>query len=200
VLEYSYSDATCWSNYLWPTVRRVIEKHAFRQRKAFDLGCGNGSISNLLSNIGFQVIGVDPSESAIRVARENFPHLEFEVGSAYDNLAARYGRFPLVVSLEVVEHCYAPRQFATTLHALLEDDGVAIVSTPYHGYVKNLALAVIGKWHAHLNPLWDGGHIKFFSIPSLQTLLAKAGFKDVQIIRVGRVPLLAKSMIAIARA
>ncbi len=195
-----YLDTTCWSNYLWPTIREAIERHTFDQRKAFDLGGGNGSICNLLSSIGFQVIGVDPSESGVRVARENFPHLVFEAASAYDDLAARYGRFPLVVSLEVVEHCYDPRKFAATLHHLVEDGGIAIVSTPYHGYMKNLALAVTNKWDDHLGPLWDGGHIKFFSIPSLRTLLADAGFKDVKIIRVGRVPLLAKSMIAIARA
>jgi 2-polyprenyl-6-hydroxyphenyl methylase/3-demethylubiquinone-9 3-methyltransferase len=104
------------------------------------------------------------------------------------------------VSLEVVEHCYDPRRFAATLHELVEEGGIAIVSTPYHGYVKNLALAVTGKWDDHLSPLWNGGHIKFFSIQSLRTLLAEAGFEDVQIIRVGRVPQLAKSMITVAHA
>ena len=50
------------------------------------------------------------------------------------------------MSFEVVEHCYEPRRFAHTLYDLVENDGVAIISTPYHGYVKNLALAVAGSW------------------------------------------------------
>ncbi len=196
--DYGYADATCWSDYLWPTVREAIERSVFKERKAFDLGCGNGSISNLLSELGFQVIGVDSSKSGISVARTSFPHLTFHEASAYDDLTARFGRFPLVVSLEVVEHCYNPREFAHTLYDLVDDGGMAIISTPYHGYTKNLALALAGKWEDHLNPMWDGGHVKFFSITTFRALLAEAGFRTLRIIRVGRIPPLAKSMIAVA--
>jgi 2-polyprenyl-3-methyl-5-hydroxy-6-metoxy-1,4-benzoquinol methylase len=197
--EYHYGDVTCWSDYLWPAVKDAIEKHTFKERTAIDLGCGNGSISNLLSCLGFRVIGIDPSESGISVATAKFPHLKFYAGSAYDDLVARHGRFSLVVSLEVLEHCYEPRKFARTLYDLVAEDGLAIISTPYHGYVKNLALALAGKWDQHLGPLWDGGHIKFFSIATLQTLLSEIGFKEIRVIRVGRIPPLAKSMIAVAR-
>lgn len=199
VPEYHYSDVTCWSDYLWPTVKDAIEKHTFNERTAIDLGCGNGSISNLLSSLNFRVTGVDASESGVKVAAARFPNLEFYVGNAYDDLAARHGRFSLVLSLEVLEHCYEPRKFARTLYGLVAEDGLAIISTPYHGYVKNVALALAGKWDQHLDPLWDGGHIKFFSIVTLQRLLSEVGFKEIRVIRVGRIPPLAKSMIAIAR-
>lgn len=196
--DYGYADGTCWSAYLWPVVKSVIEKNRFNGRKAFDLGCGNGSTADLLHGLGFEVIGVDYSESGISVARRSFPHVAFYRDNVYDDLAARYGQFSLVVSFEVVEHCYEPRRFAHTLYDLVENDGVAIISTPYHGYVKNLALAVAGKWDSHLSPLWDGGHIKFFSRLTLRALLLEAGFRNVRIIRVGRIPPLAKSMIAVA--
>ena len=74
-----------------------------------------------------------------------------------------------------------------------------MLSTPYHGYLKNLALAVVGKWDRHLTALWPGGHVKFFSIATLRTLLLEAGFNDIRFIRVGRLPPLAKSMIAVVR-
>jgi 2-polyprenyl-6-hydroxyphenyl methylase/3-demethylubiquinone-9 3-methyltransferase len=199
--EYRYSDALpTWScSYLWREVETIIATQAFAQRRAFDLGCGNGSTVKLLSDLGFEVIGVDPSESGLAVARANFPRLEFYRGSAYDNLAECYGRFPLVLSLEVVEHCFDPRKFAHTVYRLVEDNGIAIVSTPYHGYVKNLALSIAGKWDSHHGPLWDGGHIKFFSIATLRQLLSEAGFREIRFIRAGRIPPLAKSMIAVAR-
>jgi hypothetical protein len=133
------------------------------------------------------------------VARANFPHLRFHRGSAYDDLATRYGRFPLEVSLEVLEHCYDPRKFAHTLYDLVEKGSMAIISTPYHGYIKNLALAVAGKWNDHLDPLWDGGHIKFFSVATLRGLLAEVGFREIRVMRAGRILPLAKSMIAVAR-
>jgi len=60
-------------------------------------------------------------------------------------------------------------------------------------------MALTGKMDSHFTALWDHGHIKFWSIKTLTTLLTEAGFIDIHFERVGRVPLLAKSMIAIVR-
>ncbi|HEX8903406.1 MAG TPA: methyltransferase domain-containing protein, partial [Longimicrobiaceae bacterium] len=136
--------------------------------------------------------------SGIRLANEHRPDLQLQVGSAYDDLAARFGRFPAVVSLEVVEHVYAPRSYASTLFELVEDGGVALVSTPYHGYLKNLAMALTGSLDAHFTALRDHGHIKFWSEKTLGALLLEAGFRSVSFERAGRIRPLAKSMIAVA--
>lgn len=103
------------------------------------------------------------------------------------------------MSLEVVEHVYFPRKYVATLYDLLEPGGVAIISTPYHGYWKNLALALTGKMDDHFTALWDYGHIKFWSFKTLRLLLEEAGFRDISFQRIGRIPILAKSMLAIAR-
>ncbi|HSQ49736.1 MAG TPA: hypothetical protein VLL94_00560, partial [Nitrospiraceae bacterium] len=73
-----------------------------------------------------------------------------------------------------------------------------IVSTPYHGYWKNLAMALTGRLDHHFTALWDHGHIKFWSMATLRQLLLEAGFRSITFRRVGRVPALAKSMIAVA--
>ena len=91
------------------------------------------------------------------------------------------------------------KKYAKTVFELLEPGGTAIISTPYHGYIKNIALAVSGKMDSHFTALWDHGHIKFWSVKTLSILLRDAGFSDVTFRRVGRIPALAKSMIAIAR-
>ena len=119
--------------------------------------------------------------------------------TGWQSLSGTYGKFPLVVSLEVVEHLYAPRILAQTMYDILEPSGLGILSTPYHGYFKNLALSVTSKWDRHLQPLRDGGHIKFFSIDTLTQLLEEGGFRDISILRAGRIPPLAKSMIALLR-
>src|SRR5947207_11878793 len=36
--------------------------------------------------------------------------------AAVMTLAARYGRFPLVISLDVIEHCFDPLAFCAHLH------------------------------------------------------------------------------------
>jgi 2-polyprenyl-6-hydroxyphenyl methylase/3-demethylubiquinone-9 3-methyltransferase len=187
--------------YLLPALKSILEREALPQgrRRLCELGCGNGSVADELVRMGWDVMGVDPSDQGIAQAKANFPTIPLHLGSAYDDLAAVYGTFPVVVSLEVVEHVYSPRKYAATLFSLLEKGGLAIVSTPYHGYLKNLLLAVSGKMGSHFTALWDHGHIKFWSVNTLGALLEEAGFHDVQFIRVGRIPPLAKSMIAIAR-
>jgi 2-polyprenyl-6-hydroxyphenyl methylase/3-demethylubiquinone-9 3-methyltransferase len=200
---YRYRDGAhaCAHGYLLPAVR--AELAAFfaggAAKRVFDLGCGNGSVAAALASDGYDICGVDPSTEGIAQARSAHPHLRLEAGSAYENLAARFGRFPAVVSLEVVEHVYAPRDYARTLFDLVEPGGMALVSTPYHGYWKNLALAVTGGMDRHFTALWDHGHIKFWSIPTLSDLLRETGFEAPRFLRVGRVPPLAKSMVAVAR-
>jgi 2-polyprenyl-3-methyl-5-hydroxy-6-metoxy-1,4-benzoquinol methylase len=194
------STAPTWANaYLWPVLREILSERSLSERRAFDLGCGNGATANMLFELGYEVTGVDLSESGIALARRNFPHVKLHIGNVYDDLAETYGQFPLVVSLEVIEHCFYPRRFVKTFYNLISAGGIGILSTPYHGYWKNLALAVAGKWDDHLTVLWEGGHIKFFSVRTLGTLLVQAGFNNVHFIRVGRIPPYAKSMIAVVR-
>ncbi len=168
-------------------------------RRLFELGCGNGGVANALTQRGWDVTGVDPSAEGIALARATYPGLKIRAGSAYDDLASQYGSFPVVVNLEVVEHVYAPRHYARTLFDLLESGGVAILSTPYHGYWKNLALAVTGRMDRHFTALWDHGHIKFWSVKTLTELLREVGFVEIRFEQVGRVPALAKSMVAVAK-
>ena len=203
--EYQYTDAAVphTAAYLYPTVFAELDRACppGGDRRVLDLGCGNGSLAAALAARGFDVTGVDASESGIAVAKTAHPgdRIAFHVGSCYDDLAGRFGRYPAVVSLEVVEHVYYPRKFAACVADLLRPGGTLILSTPYHGYWKNLAMAVTGKMDAHFTALWDHGHIKFWSVKTLTTLLTEAGLDVVRFHRVGRLPALAKAMIAVAR-
>jgi 2-polyprenyl-6-hydroxyphenyl methylase/3-demethylubiquinone-9 3-methyltransferase len=188
--RWENADQTCAHNYLFPALEKLVgqlERKGIEPR-AFDLGCGNGVLANWLSRRGWEVVGVDPSTEGIAQANKRYPELRLERGSAYDDLAMRYGQFPLVLSLEVVEHVYAPRDYAKTLFALVQPGGHAIISTPYHGYLKNLAMALTGKMDKHFTALWDHGHIKFWSPKTLKTLLTEQGFMNIVFHRVGRIP------------
>lgn len=185
-------------SYLLPPLHRIMASWR-GERRCFDLGCGNGSIAAAVASRGWDVTAVDPSRDGVGHARSAYPDLNVHEAEAGPELVERFGRFPVVYSLEVVEHVYAPRVFAKAVHDLTTPGGMAVISTPYHGYLKNLALALTGKMDAHFTALWDHGHIKFWSQDTLGKLLREAGFKTVRFHRVGRVPPLAKSMIAVAR-
>jgi 2-polyprenyl-6-hydroxyphenyl methylase/3-demethylubiquinone-9 3-methyltransferase len=105
------------------------------------------------------------------------------------------GAFDAAVSLDVIEHLYLPRELAKKAMELLRPGGTLVLSTPYHGYLKNLALAVTGRLDKHFTALRDHGHIKFFSTSTLAALLAEAGFEEVAFSYRGRFPFLWKSMV-----
>lgn len=187
--------------YLWPMLEDRLDKERRTRNvsRVFELGCGSGAVANAMGGKGFEVTGIDPSEDGIQLASAAYPDLRLEFGSCYDDLSATYGQFPVLVSLEVIEHVYAPREFMRTAFSLLEPGGVALISTPYHGYLKNLALAVSGQMESHFNALKDNGHIKFWSKDSLGTIAEEAGFEVEDWSFGGRLPWLWKSMLIVLR-
>jgi 2-polyprenyl-6-hydroxyphenyl methylase/3-demethylubiquinone-9 3-methyltransferase len=101
--------------------------------------------------------------------------------------------------MEVIEHLYSPEKYIQNIHRWLKENGILIITTPYHGYLKNLVIALLNKFDTHFNPLWEGGHIKFFSKKSLIELLMKNKFDILKFRGAGRLPFLWKSMIIVSR-
>jgi 2-polyprenyl-3-methyl-5-hydroxy-6-metoxy-1,4-benzoquinol methylase len=109
--------------------------------------------------------------------------------------------FNTIISTEVIEHLYSPRDYFDFCKRVLQKSGGGelIVSTPYHGYVKNVVLSVTGQMDKHFTVLWDGGHIKFWSKKTLSNVLQERGFQNLKFVGCGRLPYLWKSMIMTAR-
>jgi 2-polyprenyl-3-methyl-5-hydroxy-6-metoxy-1,4-benzoquinol methylase len=108
-------------------------------------------------------------------------------------------KFDAVISTEGIEHLYSPHLLPQFASGILKPSGVLIITTPYHGFWKNLALSLFNKWDSHHTPLWHGGHVKFWSKATLSLLLEDSGYEVVEFSGVGRVPYLWKSMLLIAK-
>jgi 2-polyprenyl-3-methyl-5-hydroxy-6-metoxy-1,4-benzoquinol methylase len=185
-------------NYIVPAVIRLLG--APSERKVLDLGSGNGVLCRELDRLGFSVAGVEPSPDGWLAATEASPSIPFynlSVDDCPDEIVASEGLFDVVVSTEVVEHLYAPHLLSRFAWQCLKPGGSLIVSTPYHGYLKNLAIAVLGNWDNHHTSLWCGGHIKFWSRQTLVKLLEDEGFSFGSFHGIGRLPWFWKSMILV---
>lgn len=198
VVVFSYESADPRHHHRY-TDAAILEAIGHSHARVFDLGCGNGALARAISAAGHEVCGVDPSPSGVRLARAASPALRLEEGHAYEPLAQRFGTFPVVVSMEVIGHVLWPRTFIATCRDLLEPGGKLILTTPFHGYWKWLAIALSGKTDFHCNPLSDGTPFRFWSERSLSILLREAGFIDIRFRRVGRFGLVAKSVVVTAR-
>ena len=199
--DYGWSPGTTDAHrYLYPTLCRMLEGD--KEKIILDLGCGNGAVAAMLLDEGYKVYGLDASASGISIANGMHPGRFFLHDISSDSLPIelRNIAFDLVISTEVIEHLYAPREYMQRLRTILADrGGEVILSTPYHGYLKNLALALTNKLDSHFTVLWDGGHIKFWSRSTLTRLLEEFGFEVTEFRGFGRVPYLWKSMFLRAR-
>jgi 2-polyprenyl-6-hydroxyphenyl methylase/3-demethylubiquinone-9 3-methyltransferase len=207
--DYRWRDAaaTDTHSYVEPVVLKTLRElpvapeRAGRPLRVFDAGCGNGTLLKSLRQAGHQVAGCDASESGVAIAQQSLGGgIQIELRSVYDDLASTFGTdWDVVVATEVVEHLYAPRTFVARAREMLAPGGHVLLTTPYHGYVKNLVIALLGGCDEHYTALWDGGHIKFWSYATLTTLLREQGFEDFRFAGAGRLPLLWKSMVVSAR-
>ena len=193
--EYCYrnTEADHTRPYLWEPVLKILQRED--AKTVFDLGCGNGAFVKHLVEKGYDASGADPSSQGIKLAKAADPSLKVEQASAYDPLSERFGRFDAVVSLEVAPVVYYPRKFARCLVDLTKPGGIIAVSTAYHGYLKNLAVALMGRLDQHADPLWDHGIIKLWSIKTLTALFDEVGVKRESVQLLGRIPPLAKTML-----
>jgi 2-polyprenyl-3-methyl-5-hydroxy-6-metoxy-1,4-benzoquinol methylase len=186
-------------DYLLPPLLSMLDKN--RNRCILDLGCGNGYLANYLIAKGFNAYGTDASEEGIAIARKANPDRFFIQDLSTGKLPERLQNlnFDTIISTEVIEHLYDPEGFIDFCKQALNQNGEIIISTPYHGYLKNLALSVFDKWDAHHGPLWHGGHIKFWSKATLSRVLTNAGFTVTAFEGCGRIPYFWKSMIIKAK-
>jgi 2-polyprenyl-3-methyl-5-hydroxy-6-metoxy-1,4-benzoquinol methylase len=190
-------DAPHTGDYLWGHIINLCAE--LRARRIVDIGCGNGALCRELANRGYDVVGCEPSADSFRLAQRAAPELVFHaIGVDDDPSAIGNESFDVAIATEVIEHLVRPSNLPYFAKQLLRSGGYLIISTPYHGYLKNLILALTNKWDAHLNPFWDGGHIKFWSCRTLSQLLNETGFRVVRFIGAGRLPFLWKSMIVVA--
>lgn len=169
-------------------------------QRILELGCGNGYFSNILSGLGHKVIGIDNSKSWIEIAKSNFPEITFIESDIYDletrpEISGKH--FDAVVALEVIEHLQYPKKMIRIAKTYLKDGGKLIMSAPFHGYLKNLAISLLNGWDRHIDVFSDCGHLRFFSVNTMKKMLEEDGFNNIRFKFVGRFPLLWKSMVSV---
>jgi 2-polyprenyl-3-methyl-5-hydroxy-6-metoxy-1,4-benzoquinol methylase len=194
--DYGWTEGeTDAHGYLYPTLREMLDHD--HGKRILDLGCGNGFIAGRLLDEGYDVFGLDASATGIDIANSRYPGRFFVQDISAEVLPAGLAQleFDLIISTEVIEHLYAPRAYMKLIQNVLgKRGGDVIISTPYHGYLKNLVMAMTNKMDSHFTVLWDGGHIKFWSRVTLTKLLNEFGFRTTRFRGSGRLPYLWKSM------
>ena len=187
--------------YIVPEVLNILSN--LKVHRVCDLGSGNGALAYSLNEAGYYSAGVEHDQDGVSISRKNYPNINFYNYGVQDSpefILKNEPLFDAVVSTEVIEHLFSPHLLPQFASKILRKGGYLVISTPYHGYLKNLALSVFNKWDKHHAALWHGGHIKFYSQKTLSQLLQENGFDVLGFSGAGRIPFLWKSMILVAKA
>jgi SAM-dependent methyltransferase len=168
---------------------RLREIAAARQTPldVLDLGCGEGQLTAAIAAAGHRVVGVDVAEEPLRRARRRHAGLELRWVDPRGELPLPDAGFDVVWSGETIEHVPDTLGWLSELRRVLRSGGSLLLTTPDHGRLRLLALALSRKrFERHFDPRAD--HLRFFSARTLAGLLEDFGFERIQTRRVGGPP------------
>ncbi len=178
----------------WPVIKGVLPK---KNSTILDFGCGEGRyIEEFLKINQYKIIGTDISSFAIKNAKKKFPKGRFYALSGDDKIPVQSNSVDFILAADVIEHIFDIPNFLSELNRVLKKDGKIFISTPYHGTIKNLIIALIG-FDTAFNPLYQ--HIRFFTKKSLTNLLIENGFKIIDYGQYGRFRPVSMGMYFIAK-
>ncbi len=170
------------------------------EARVLDYGCGEGVLLASLSrqgNIHAESCGVDIAENAIRKASARFPELKFSCTSRNGTVPFPDESYDAIVASEVIEHIFDADGLFKEFRRLLRPCGRLLLSCPYHGFLKDLAILLSGKMDKHYHDP-RSSHIRYYSPATLRAVHEKHGLRLIKQNGVGRVPFLWNSMVTVA--
>jgi 2-polyprenyl-6-hydroxyphenyl methylase / 3-demethylubiquinone-9 3-methyltransferase len=130
-------------------------------KRVLDVGCGGGILADAMARQGADVLGIDLSGKALKVAQlhaleAGTSGVEYREASAEALAAQMPGAFDVVTCMEMLEHVPDPASVVRAVAALVKPGGWAFFST-INRNPKSFLFAIIGAEYV-LNLLPKGTH------------------------------------------
>lgn len=152
--------------------------------RMLDIGCGCGEALVAASRIGWEALGVEPSEDFARIGQQEYG-LDIRIGRIED-LSIPASTFDLILLAGVLEHVYDPVALLGHARAALVPGGLLYLDVPnerslFHACARMANRARGRDWSVCLSPTFPPYHVSGFSSRSLRTALDRAGFATVEL-------------------
>jgi len=131
-----------------------------------DIGCGGGLLSEPMSRLGADVVGIDASEKNIKIAKMHAVknNLKIEYKTTSPEKLKNNKKFDVILNMEIVEHVEDVNFFIKSCAKLLKKNGIMFVAT-LNKTLKSYVFGIIGaeyimrwlpigthEWEKFLNP------------------------------------------------
>lgn len=146
-------------------LEKVCQVH---QGTLLDIGCGKGEFLRVAKENGWEVFGLEPTQSRAEMARKNYGLRV--VNAPLDHSLFKPESFDAVTLWHVFEHLPSPREALEIVHDCLKPEGVLLIAIPNIDSWQ----AMIGKerWF-HLEA---PRHLFHYSPDTITQLLQEHGF------------------------
>lgn len=176
---------------------QTLNKYCNSGETVLDLGCGGGGkFTAWAAEAGFEATGMDISKKAVAMAQREYPDGNFKTLNTDGSIPAEDQTFGAVWCSEVIEHILEVDVFLKEIRRVMKPGGILILTTPYHGFIKNLFI-VLFKFDRHFNVC--GSHIRFFDKHSLADCFKRTGFAPLSYGGIGRIWLVYRTWFVVAR-
>ena len=117
-----------------------------------DIGCGGGLLSEPMSRLGANVVGIDASSKNIEIAKFHAKQNKLKINYIYaspETLKIKQ-KFDVILNMEIVEHVDDVNYFIKKSSSLLKKNGLMFVAT-INKTLKSYLFAIVGaeyilKW------------------------------------------------------
>ncbi len=166
-----------------PVRLRYIARCAggLKGKRALDIGCGGGLLSEAMASGGAQVTGIDLATEALAAARhhaeETGAQVEYRSIAAEDLARESAGRYDLVTCLEMLEHVPNPESVVAACAQLAKPGGTVVFST-LNRNPKSFALAILGaEYLLNIVPRGTHEYAKFIRPSELERWATAVGLE-----------------------
>lgn len=157
-----------------PRVQLLLDlkdKYNFQTNKLVEVGPGYGIFCEELKkqSVFKSILAVEPTPALAETCRlKGIDVIQKPIEDVCFGLNA-----DVIVSFEVIEHLFSPKEFLETCHKNLNSNGFLIVTCPN---IEGFDVAVLKE----NSDIIDTEHVNYFSVSSLSKLLEYIGFEVIE--------------------